>query len=86
MSKREKYFYTFTYVDGSTQEFEKDNNELSSKLLNPGRERIQVDNVVINLDNVIKVTVETKTQRDEERKDAEKNAKETYEALKNIKF
>lgn len=86
MSERETYYYIFRYVDGSKQEFERDTDELSSLILNPGRERVKIDNVIINLDKVIKVTIETEAQREEERRKADESYKETIEAFKGINF
>ena len=86
MKKREKYYYTFHYVDGTKQEFEKDDDGISSLFLNPGRDRIQVDNELINLDNVIKVTVETKSQRDEKQRISNETARSNAEAIKSIRF
>lgn len=65
MAEREKYYYIFRYVDGTEQEFEQDDSVLTSMISNPDRKRIHVGNVIINLDNVIKVTVEKQSERDE---------------------
>ncbi|WP_200411305.1 hypothetical protein [Virgibacillus salexigens] len=81
MENTEKYFYIFTYIDGTTQEFEQDNNTLSTKIVKSESKRIQVDNVIVNLDNVIKVTVETKTERDEQQRQVKENTKASIEAL-----
>lgn len=75
----EKYYYNFHFVDGSTQEFEKNNDGLTSLILNPGRERVQIDDELIFLSQVIKVTVETKSQREE-------REKANIEAASKIKF
>lgn len=86
MSKRETYFYIFYFVDGTTQEFESDNDSLSSMVMNTARERIEIDNVLINMHNVIKVTVETKSQREEEKRIALEEQRKTAEAISKINF
>jgi len=86
MAEKERYYFIFKYVDGSTQEFEMDNDRLSATIRNTGNSRITVDNVIINLENVIKVTIETESQRDEEKRLADEKTKANMNALSNLKF
>lgn len=86
MAEREKYYYTFRFVDGAEQEFEDDNDRLISKVLNTGNTRIEVGNVIINLDNVIKVTVETDTQRKEKQRLKDEKYKENIKAISELGF
>lgn len=65
MAEKEIYYYKFKYVDGSEQVFEQDTNELTETISHPERKRIHVDNVIVNLENVITVTVEKQSERDE---------------------
>lgn len=83
---KEKYYYIFRYVDGSEQEFIQDNNTLSSKIANLERKRIHLDDVIINLDNVIKVTVETQSERNEKQQERDKSHRKTLDALESLDF
>ncbi|SFM28878.1 hypothetical protein SAMN04487943_11241 [Gracilibacillus orientalis] len=85
--KEEKYYYKFTYVDGTTEEFEQDDNELTSKIKDSKSNRIVINkHVLINFNNVIKVTTETKSEREEKERITEEKLKVDAEAINKIRF
>ena len=65
MSESEKYYYTFHFVDGSTYELTRNNNDLTAKLKNTEKERILIDDVIINLSNVTKIEIIRGAERKE---------------------
>ena len=83
---KEKYFYIFHFVDGSSHEFERDKADLIGKIRNAERPRIKIDNVIINMDNVTKVIIETQSERDEKQRKKKEESTKTLEAFTQIKY
>ena len=84
--EKEKFYFVFKFIDGNEKEFEKDDDKLSALIRNTDKERIMVDNMIITLKNVISVTIETKSERENAQKEYEKQQIESAEALSSINF
>ncbi|RST57669.1 hypothetical protein D5F11_021655 [Siminovitchia terrae] len=79
MSEQEKYFYIFEFVNGKIIEIERDDIVLAGKLRSTDKRMFPIDNMFINLDNVISITVETQSER-------ESDAEEILNLVHDIKF
>jgi len=86
MTEKEKYFYIFHFVDGSSHEFERNEEDLTRRIRNDEKQRLKIDNVIINMDNVTKVIIETQSGRDEKQRKKKEESAKTLETFTQIRF
>lgn len=64
MIKKEKNYFKFYFIDGTTRDCEYDDASLLSKILKSDRSRIRIGSEIINLDNVTRIVFETEEERE----------------------